>query len=161
MRQVVSIDPGKKGAIAVFEDGKFKYYKKMPLIGTEVDFKELYKILHPCNYDDDVYYVLEYTKVNYSGGKSQIASSSMQLGCILGYLSIFEKPWYVVPPNKWQKYVCKGIDKTGNTKLTSYMAFQRLFPDLIDMVKINAQPKFDDGIVDAILLGHYAIKEVI
>ena len=162
---IVSIDLGLKGAIAYFVNNEFREVISMPLFKGDLDIKEYYHILDFNDYRN-VTYVIESVKINFMGGKKQIASSAKQLGLFEGFMTAMKTKWIGVLPSEWQKYCWKGItpikDSKGknDTKSTSWLAFQRLFPDRIDLVKTKTKQGFDDGKVDAILLGYYATKNL-
>jgi hypothetical protein len=89
------------------------------------------------------------------------------LGIIEGILEALEIPYYKIQPKKWQEVCFEGVPRimkpgkpaTGrgdtDTKAMALVAAQRLYPKL-DLRKSTRAEKAHDGIVDALLLAHYA-----
>ena len=61
-----------------------------------------------------------------------------------------------VQPKEWQEVICKDIPpirkKNGkiDTKARAYLAYKKIYP-------LGDVPKSKDGIIDAILINHYAM----
>lgn len=176
----VAIDPGKLGAIAYFVNGVFKGATSIPLIGKDtIDKIALYALINPKNVAEyclnteqmttqkwTIQYAMESVRVNWMGGKKQVAEARGNIMLIIGMLTAIGFPYHEILPANWQKYCWQGVtlvkkaDGKTDTKTTSFMALQRLIPDAVEGVRIKKKPYFHDGLVDAILIGYYVVKNL-
>lgn len=169
----IAIDPGKQGSIAYFLNNRFCFIRKIPLIKGVIDTIELKNLIKPYsiiknlfeneNIEYDFVYYMEETKVNWVGSKKSVAEARGLQELIRGMIISYEYPYYTFPSKAWQKFCWTGITPIKNskgfidTKTTSYIAFQRIYPQILDVVKTKTKQGFDDGMVDAILIGYYGI----
>jgi hypothetical protein len=162
-------DVGKNGAIVIIDKNSDIIFKSViPKIGNEYDQREIFKIF--CTYNLELkHFVLE--DVHSIFGSS--AKSNFQFGRGKGLLEMAliaaDIPHTLVQPKKWQT-IWEGVPKqfksTGkkkkngepvqkvDTKATSLIAVQRLFPN-VDLRATKRCTTFHDGIVDALLMAEY------
>jgi len=166
----VGIDVGKNGGVVAIYPTEVVAVNAVPKIkgSQEVDLQALSQLLRDhCSIDNSVHYVIE--DVHSIFGTS--AKSNFQFGRILGFLEGVvvggQMPFTKVQPKAWQKVCFEGvtpITKPGtrakgrgayDTKAMALIAAQRLYPS-VDLRKSSRAEKPHDGIVDALLLAHYA-----
>lgn len=161
---ILAIDPGSKGFIT--------------FVNAETDEMTFHPIA-----DGDMYSLASFIEQHKDNTKAVIeevhaifgssAKATFSFGEINGYLkgllTAFRIPYILVQPKKWQKNVWNTQDivyeyktnkkgetkKTINTKMTSYNAARRLFPNT-DLRRTPKCSKFDDNKVDSLLISHYA-----
>ena len=166
---ILSIDIGLTGGIVLSKDGIIVHKIKMPVRTITdkkgkskryVDIEKLYQILNTAPSFDTVDLLL-YEDLHSLGmaGKQQTWSLAYQCG-IIETIAIFMRYKYMpVQAKDWQELICKDIPplrkKTGriDTKARAYMAYKKLYPN------DNELSSKDDGIIDAILINHYAIQK--
>lgn len=167
----VGIDVGKDGAIAVFVDDELIDYCVTPNIGTEIDLRQISQILNSyCPIEDDYHVVIEDVHAIAGSSAKGTFSFGWSLGILEGIVSALSIPYTKVAPKEWQKELWQGIKtiykptkgeskrKLVDTKATSLLAAQRLFPN-VDFRKSEQATKAHDGIVDAILLAEYCRRK--
>ena len=143
-----SIDPGKKGAVAFFEDGKLLGLHPLPYQpNNAVDSVTFYKIL--CDYKPLNQVFIERVYMPY-GLKFLNGASQMMwnYGRLLGAIeALLVKP-KMITPAEWKKALKLSSDKKKSIKLC-----QSLYPDA--NLKRTAKSKECDGLAEAILIGYY------
>lgn len=167
----VGIDVGKDGGIAVFVDDELKDYCVTPNIGTEIDLKHISEILNSyCPIEDDYHIVVEDVHALFGSSAKATFNFGWSLGILEGAISALSIPYTKVTPKDWQKELWKGVTtiykpskgeskrRSVDTKATSLLAAQRLFPS-IDFRKSERAKKAHDGIVDAVLLAEYCRRK--
>lgn len=172
----IGIDPGKNGGIVAKIDGKIIESIVMPTKAKFYLTGEIYKLF--TNLVDS--YETEEVMICFEDIHSMFRSSAtanfgmgFAAGFLEGLCSGMGLPFIKVQPKKWQEYCWQGIQpikintgektKQGNikyktdTKGTSLVAVQRLYPkaDLCGRGRTRAT-KPHDGVVDALLICHYA-----
>lgn len=169
MKLIVGIDPGLKGGITLYEDGKLYEVHHMPTyeitkgtgkakkVKKYVDGYELHKIiratfagnLRPTVYIEDVHSMFGMAaQTNFAMGHG--------LGCVHTAVRVLGLGFYFAPPRTWQKKVWIDDDmvfdekKCGkrDTKRTSLNAAKRILPDYKWMIS-------KDGLFDAALVGYF------
>jgi hypothetical protein len=164
----IGIDPGKKGFIAVqIENGTppIEYYQ-MPLIGDEIDLKELYEILQGIvDTSENLHAVLEHVHSIPNMSAKSNWSFSEAFSVVRMGLTACGIPYTLVPPKKWQKEMFQGVanltkfsksgkTKVNDTKAMALIAAKRLFPNE-DLRATKASRRDDDNKVDALLMSEY------
>ncbi len=172
----IGIDVGKKGALALLShDKKLRLYEAIPLINKEIDVTELSKIFKLWNstYDIGIVGIEDVHSIFGAGAKA-----NFQFGRCLGLLEGFTIangiPFIKVAPKAWQKEMWEGVDiikdNTGkktkqgnikyktNTKATSLIAAQRLFPGE-EFLATERSYTPHDGIVDALLIAEHCRRK--
>lgn len=163
-----AVDVGKSGAIVIMDkEGLQVFSFKIPLIGNEIDIVRLSNYfetwrgyIKQCIIEDVHSIYGTSAKSNFQFGRS--------LGILEGIISGFKIPCIKVAPKKWQEVSFQGIPKIAkprksiekghgsiDTKAMALIAAKRLYPHL-DLRKSERSKKEDNGIVDALLMAHYA-----
>ena len=149
---ILSIDPGKSGAIAAIKGGKIMLLKLAPTIssgrGKKLDITEMNKIIESLKKDHDLKAYIE--KVH-SMPKQGVASSfafGKGYGYWIGLLAAHKIPFIEITPQAWKKKALAGTDKS---KGAAILRVKQMFPD-IDM-KPGRRVKDHDGMADAVLIG--------
>lgn len=162
----VGIDPGKKGAIVRIGRKVTKW--AIPLDGKDVDLDELCRIISNLNKKSVV--CLESVHSIYGTGKQSMFTMGRVFGNIESALKCNGIKFHYVRPTDWQARVWKdkikiksGKKLVTDTKATSLRTAQALYPKLdlrygknetIHKGRERSTPH--DGIVDALLIAHYA-----
>lgn len=168
----VGIDVGKDGGIAVFLNDKIDLLKVTPNIGNQIDLRSIVEILQSYNNGVNTDYHVVIEDVHAIGGSAAGATFAFgwSLGILEGILVGLSIPYTKVAPKEWQKSLWMGVKpiykppkgeskrKVVDTKATSLLAAQRLFPDT-DFRKSDRSIKPHDGIVDSILLAEYCRRK--
>lgn len=142
MKYVMGIDPGKNGCFVILdEDGQEMDRQKMPVVGKSFDLKAIKQIL--------LYYQLKHVVVEdvpiiFGIEKSSMCDIYKGVGILMGLLEGLNISYTMIPPKVWQAEMWVGIKKVMKntarqkkdggfvqkveTKATSFLAAQRLFP---------------------------------
>lgn len=148
MEKFVSLDPGLKGALVFWREGKPERFELMPVIGNQIDVRALRDLV--AGWDK---LILE--KVG--GLPGQGAAAAFQFGrgvgsiyavAILQGLVVIE-----VTPQKWQSVAQAGLPKAMAPKDRSRLAAERLYPSF-GVVPPRCRVAHD-GVCDALGIGHY------
>lgn len=169
MRKIrIGIDVGKSGGIAVFVDDKLDLLEITPNIGDRIDLHSIAYILNSYNNEPntDFHVVIEDVHALFGSSSKSTFNFGWSLGILEGIISTLSIPYTKVAPKEWQKEIWMGIRpvyklskeessrKSIDTKATSLLAAQRLFPN-VDFRKSDRAKKAHDGIVDSLLLAEY------
>lgn len=177
-RLYVGVDVGKNGGIVAIYPADGSYEERVttqvtPVIGkgkgSEIDGKTLRALFK--GFDDYAGTELTVVIENVHSIFGVSAGSNFQfgraLGLIEGLLMGMGISYVKVAPKEWQSVGFMGvpvIEKAGtkakgaaryDNKAMALIAAQRLYPNL-DLRKSQKAEKAHDGIVDALLMGHYA-----
>lgn len=167
----VGIDPGKKGALVEIVDGVVTKKCPTPLIDEEYDIQSMNDLISAYVGKDNVMVLLE--DVHSLGGVSAAANASLMenKGVWIGLLMANKVPFTLVTPKEWQSFSWSGVEKVlkekksekdrniTDTKATSLKAALNLYPD-VDLRKSLRSKKPDEGIVDSLLMAHYAYHKL-
>lgn len=167
----VGIDPGKRGALVEIVDSVVTKKCPTPLIGNEYDIQSMNELISAYVGKDDVMVLLE--DVHSLGGVSAAANASLMenKGVWIGLLMANKVPFTLITPKEWQSFSWDGIDKVlkekksekdrniTDTKATSLRAAMGLYPN-VDLRKSERAKNGDEGIVDSLLMAHYAYHKL-
>lgn len=167
----VGIDPGKKGALVEITDGVVTKKCPTPLIDEEYDIPSMNNLISAYIGKDNVMVLLE--DVHSLGGVSAAANASLMenKGVWIGLLMANKIPFTLVTPKEWQSYSWSGVEKIlkekksdkdrniTDTKATSLKAALNLYPN-VDLRKSERAKKGDEGIIDSLLMAHYAYHKL-
>ena len=167
----VGIDPGKKGALVEITDGVVTKKYPTPLIDEEYDIPSMNNLISAYIGKDNVMVLLE--DVHSLGGVSAAANASLMenKGVWIGLLMANKIPFTLVTPKEWQSYSWSGVEKIlkekksdkdrniTDTKATSLKAALNLYPN-VDLRKSERAKKGDEGIIDSLLMAHYAYHKL-
>lgn len=161
---VIGIDPGLTGGIAVLLDGNPVYTVVMPVIGNVLDLPRLIQHLRFPPGDMKLFapplpaVYLERAQPMPKQGSVSTFKFGRTMGQIEGVVTALGLPLVLVPPQRWQKVMHAGIERTLGPKERSAMAVARLYPHL----DLRASPrcrKAHEGLVDALLLGAWGARQ--
>jgi crossover junction endodeoxyribonuclease RuvC len=153
---VMGIDPGLGGGIAILHPSDGISLERMPLIGNELDLKELSHILK--NFSNDVRMAyLEKAQAMPKQGVSSMFKYGRVFGAIEALLTGHEIPFVLVTPQTWMKYSHSGISRDLDSKERSRMAFARLLPN-VDARRTAKCKGPDMGLVEASLIADYGMR---
>lgn len=154
--KILSIDPGKSGAIALsdYSNGLLNVeieLHKTPMLKNDKDYN--IRSINEIFSEEYDFIVLE--DVHSIHGSS--ANSNFQFGLGVGIMRTLaensNRPYFLVSPMTWQKVAWEGIKKVKNPKINSSVAVHRLFPHVNFIPPRGKVPH--DGMIDAVLLGYY------
>jgi hypothetical protein len=159
----VGVDPGKSGGIVgLYEDQTIAFKHKMPMIGKEYDESELCRIFsNPLISHvglEDVH-AIQSGKNGPKIGASSSFSFGEGKGLIRGILAGMAHKRTLIQAKAWQKIAWEGVKKQDNTKATSLIAAQRLFPSESFLATAKSSVPHD-GIVDATLIAYYVLLKM-
>lgn len=163
MKIRAAFDVGKDGAIVVFRDEKLVYKGVIPTIGNQIDLLGIRKILAEIGCGNN-HFVVEDVHAIFGASAKSTFNFGWSLGVLEGMLVGMGFPYTKVAPKEWQKEMWQGVKpvyksgKSVDTKATSLLAAQRLFPN-VDLRKSERAEKAHDGIVDAILMAEYCRRQ--
>ena len=159
--KIISIDPGKKGAIVWLNaDATDFYFEKMPLDSEgKIDFIILRELL---NRDPDEQQHIFSEKPNTMGvmGATQAFNYGVDFGLLLSVVIDSELPYTLVEPNKWTKIIHAGIDSKYKPKAKSQIAVKRLFPKFLSRIPKTKPRYYSEGVVDALLIAEYGRRQL-
>jgi hypothetical protein len=185
---IISIDPGKQGAIAIFIDGELHSVIDIPLIKTEVDRRRLAVLLQPQSFskcfDIDTSWDEIRSKIhvfvedvsNFPGASARsMRSFGYICGLLDGLLDAYGYSYTYIKPKEWQKFCWKGVSEIKKQKAvrnkdpeimstkmaTDTKAMSYLAFCNLFPEQINKIPKSKDGRIDAVLIGYYGISQII
>jgi crossover junction endodeoxyribonuclease RuvC len=136
---IIGIDPGKSGAIAIIPEKSVIYTVTCPLSETEQD---IFVWLNGCLCFGECFCYIENVHSMPKQGVVSAFSFGRNFGFLIGLLTALKIPYEFVSPQKWQKAL--GCLSKGDKNVTKAAA-QRLFPDI----------KITHSIADALLISEY------
>jgi hypothetical protein len=163
--RILAIDPGHNGAF-VWWDGERVRYEATPLRDPtakvkEVDFEKICVFLK--DRPDHIY--LERAN-SFGMGMKAAFNYGRGFGAIEIAIRLAQIPVTLVEPGKWVKEMTEGVDANLKPKVRAWLAFQRLFPQLIGQVprtkvtKRNKEGVPHDGVVDAQLMAEFGRRKL-
>lgn len=155
----LGIDPGKDSFICSINDDLVGF-NRIPMKDDMIDLWGLYDVLSGySNYEciavlEDVHSVFgSSAKANFEFGRVNGILEAMLVSCGIRY--------HKVQPKKWQSDIWPCVDKQKkkdsnktDTKLTSLLAAQKLFP-FVDLRKSERSRIADHNKVDALLIAEH------
>jgi hypothetical protein len=164
----IGVDLGLSGAITILTQPPFTKAitpLKIPLIGKDIDYNQLYKIFEPYK-GSDVHVVFERLGVIFGTSKATAFSMGYQSGAIEMICIALALPYTKVPPKVWQKEMFQGVDEitrpgksSRDTKAMALVAVKRLYPDFKLTFGDRAE-KPHDGLIDSLLLAGFAQRKL-
>lgn len=141
----IGCDPGKKGSLAVLEDGKVAVY---PF--SEDAYIAVLSAIDP----HDAVCCLEHVGAMPGQGVTSMFHFGENFGFIQGVLRAYKIPFELVRPQKWKK----EFSITGD-KNSSIQVCKRLFPE-VNLLPTPRCKKEDDGMAEAALMALYAQRKL-
>lgn len=146
MKNIVGIDPGITGALAIHTDGRLTIVMDMPVYDGRTDGAGLRDILH--FWEPDVVY-LEHTQPMPKNGVIASFSLGINSGIIIGVLQAMQHPFVRVRPVDWKrKMSVLHKDKNAVRGIV-----RELYPDHADTFK----RVMDHNRAEAVLISRYGV----
>jgi len=149
---IVGIDPGLKGAIAVLSDGAIAVHK-MPIAGKELDLPTIATIFTAAR---PRWIVLEKVGAMPGQGVTSVFTFGKGYGMIQGLAAGLGLPLELTTPQRWKSTVLHG---TAKDKDAAIAFCRRTFPSVSLIPKGCRKPH--DGIADALCLAEYGRRTLI
>lgn len=156
MKIVLGIDPGLSGALVWLSKNGLTF-APMPLNEEgRICYESIKEVIE--NSPPDHIYIER--AVAFGMGVTGAFNYGQDFNAIKIGVGLTKIPFTLVEPGKWAKVMHQGIDKDMKPKAKSIVAVKRLYPQLLkDIPKGPRSGKFDEGIVDALLIAGYGLKQ--
>lgn len=147
----IGIDPGKKGAMAIFNDiGRLEIHE----FSTSVFKSILMPFFDHFSDEKEAKCCLEHVSAMPGNGSVSMFNFGENFGFIQGLLTAYEIPYELVRPQKWKKEFSITADKNQAIDVC-----KRLFPNAI--LKRTDRCKVDDSnFAEALLMAEYARRKL-
>ena len=173
MSVIIGIDPGAKGAVAVYLHGEWQVFdcptvevskkktRKNPKPGqtkgyisvtAKCDPAGMSLLLREHNYEG-VQVFMEKVGAMPKQGVTSTFGFGEGYGMWKGILATLEMPWTEVTPQRWKKAMLDGMTKDKGNSLARA---KQLFPYLAPELKL----KKNDGRAEAALIGEYGRRQL-
>ena len=151
MSTYIGIDPGKKGAMAIFNDiGRLEIHE----FSTSVFKSILIPFFDPFSDEKEAKCCLEHVSAMPGNGSVSMFNFGENFGFIQGLLTAYEIPYELVRPQKWKKEFSITADKNQSIDVC-----KRLFPNAI-LKRTNRCKVDDSNFAEALLLAEYARRHM-
>lgn len=148
---VMGIDPGRDGGIAVLGDGVLKYWPMKIVTEFETTWRKL-------GSEYDVKHVfIEKAQSMPKNGAIQMFNYGVGFGKILGWMESMQYPYTLVPPAVWAREMHAGC-MGESTKDKSFQAVERLFPG--NLWVLPGCKKKHDGMAEAVLIAEFGRRKL-
>jgi len=159
-RFILAIDPGKKGAFALYdiEYNNLSEIVDMPLIGKDYDYATILEYIKNKNIK---FAILEKQQPIFKVGKKQVGVIMEHYGELKGILRTLDISYEIMQSKKWKNEFGLIFPKNRNMtkkeiKAKSIKKAQELFPNFR-----NIFTKSKDGRAEAALMALYAYRNLI
>ena len=153
---IIGIDPGIKGAICIFKDGKILDVFDMPIMPvgkknkSQVNGSQIYNEIQKAIIDEDkkdIKVVIEQVSAMPGQGVTSMFNFGQSFGILKGICSSMQLPMYFVRPAKWKKY----FNLINSQKDASRTKAIQIFPYFSSQLS----RKKDSNKADAILIASF------
>jgi crossover junction endodeoxyribonuclease RuvC len=153
--RIIGIDNGKKGGLALVENGVLKFVQAMPTLGAKNEF-DLAEVtnLFDCWQPDAA--ILERAHAMPGQGVVSMFTTGFCFGAMQGILAAWKIPYQIVSAQTWQKEMFKGQPKM-DTKVASVKVAKMLWPTM-DFLATRKSRIPHNGITDAALMAEYGSR---
>ncbi len=151
---LMGIDPGMNGGICLMVNHKIDTLDVMPLIGKELDLKELKRLITYRYLADPDHIYIEHVHAIYGSAAKATFKFGQVFGMTEAIVSSLDIPYTLVQPKKWQLVCHGGIDRKTKAKDRSLIAASKRFPK-VDFRKNERCRIPHDGLIDAALIAEY------
>lgn len=141
----IGIDPGKKGSLALLEDGRVSIFP--------FDEDTYINVLGKVDPHAAVC-CLEHVGAMPGQGVTSMFNFGTNFGFIQGVLRAYKIPFELVRPQKWKK----EFSITGD-KNSSIQVCKRLFPE-VSLLRTEKCKKEDDNVAESVLLAEFARRKL-
>lgn len=146
---LIAIDPGMKGAIAILQDGAV-CAEPLPIAGKELDLPTLTATITAAA---PILAAVEKCQAMPKQGVTSMFKFGKGYGALLGVLAALDIPTELVTPQTWKRSVLKG---TAKDKPAAIAYCRRVFSD-VSLIPHRCRTPHD-GIADALCLLEYACR---
>lgn len=148
----IGIDPGKAGSLCLLaQDGGTIVFRDWPKSGDLADYYE--RISRLMRRYDIIMCILERVHAMPKQGVSSTFSFGVNFGIWQGWLTTWQHPHMLVPPQTWMKGLTSKADGR-NTKQQICSAARRMFPQAELM---GPRGGILDGRADSLMMAYYAM----
>ena len=153
---IIGIDPGIKGAICIFKNGKILDVFDMPIMPvgkknkSQVNGSQLYNEIQRAVVNEnknDIKVVIEQVSAMPGQGVTSMFNFGQTFGAIKGVCAALELPIFFVRPSKWKKH----FELINSSKDSSRTKAIEMYPSLSN----NLSKKKDVNKSDAILIARF------
>lgn len=141
----IGVDPGKKGSLALLENGAVSIFP----FDEDTYIEVLGKVAHHASIC-----CLEHVGSMPGQGVTSMFHFGENFGFIQGVLRAYKIPFELVRPQKWKK----EFSITGD-KNSSIQVCKRLFPE-VSLFKTSKCKKEDDGMAESLLMAEFARRKL-
>jgi hypothetical protein len=171
-KTIIAIDIGKKGAVVIRKpDPMGDIFEPMPMIKDEVNYNDLYWLVHNNLAEEWSDNVIIFEKLGVIFGTSKTTAFSMghQAGAVEMIGIAMSIPFHKITAKVWQKEMFQGTvlvtkkSKSGksvvtDTKATALIVAKQLFPNQ-KLTFGDRATKPHDGLIDAMLMAEFAKRK--
>jgi crossover junction endodeoxyribonuclease RuvC len=143
----MGIDPGLKGALVGLDSkGGLLWWRRMPVLNKkEIDAISIHRWL-----EGKVRVCIEKVHAMPKQGVTSMFTFGMGYGMVRAAIEIACAPCHLVTPQRWQKVMLDGMDRS-NTKEAAVTKAVQLWPEL----RVPLMIKANQGVADAALMAEY------
>ncbi len=154
MKNIIGIDPGAKGAVAIITEGI--QTENITIIDCPPTIAEMAALLRP--YESDSKAIIEKVNPFFKSSAKSAFTFGGNFFAWQAILACFLIPYDFVTPRKWQKVMFDSAKKLDDTKQQSFERATRLFPNLGIELR-TPRGKILDGRCDSLLIAEYLRRE--
>ena len=155
MTNIIGIDPGAKGAVAIITEGT--QTENIQIIDCPPTIAEMAHILMP--YDNrNAKAIIEKVNPFYKSSAKSAFTFGGNFFAWQAILACFLIPYDFITPRKWQKVMFDSAKKLDDTKQQSFERATRLFPNLGIELR-TPRGRILDGRCDALLIAEYLRRQ--
>ncbi len=157
---IVGIDNGYKGGIGYLDTlNNLSKTIIMPTIETITKKKkhtdyDIYTIISMLKIWNPDLVILENAHAMPGQGVTSMFNFGVSFGIMHGILSALNIEYIIVQPKKWQKYIFKDVQDTGDTKRNAFLYLKNRFPNQ-DFLATKRSKIPHSGICDALAMACY------
>lgn len=141
----IGCDPGKKGSLALLENGKVSIFP--------FDEDTYINVLGKVDPHTAVC-CLEHVGAMPGQGVTSMFNFGTNFGFIQGVLRAYKIPFELVRPQKWKKEFSITADKNSSIQVC-----KRLFPE-VSLLRTEKCKKEDDNVAESVLLAEFARRKL-
>jgi hypothetical protein len=164
MKNICGIDPGLTGGIVCLSsDGEVVLKTPMPMLGDELDLQAVKSLL--LDLGSRVSVAIEKASTRPGQSAQSGFTTGRNYGALIGVIASVGLPYEEVTPQKWTKALEPAPTVAGMSqyqrkraiKLRNKKAAMRLYP-AVDLRGSERSREAHEGIVDALLIAHWALQ---
>lgn len=158
---ILGFDSGLHGGVVrLGMDRSVLALEVMPLADKILDLQALWRIIRDHADGPPVFAYLEKVSARPDQGVSSMFKFGRGYGALEAMLVAAGIPYKMVTPQKWQKSMHAGVERSLDPKARSRVAAGRLFPE-IDLRKNDRCRVPHEGLVDGLLIAEFGRQEML